>query len=596
MTDLQTQIANIALRSPSTVLRLERMGSMHQTRLSFMRVLLRRMASENWKVRRRSWNINSEGVGVAVYTAEGPVRTYSLVVFSHDLDPSKRSDRVIAEEWDSTFTLVDGVPSDNDINRLSKNVPLQEAGRVSGNELSLSRANRSVRLFNYVRQELAAGRQPLAHELNNVGYLMRTTAVYGSGKFGALDRRFLAGREEFGEPFQTELMAVYLIRLFSVDIVEHLAHADSPDTAVKLEKNLRRSLGIGNSTGLGMAPFIVNHPVLFHHWIVAREEALQKVRRVVCAESKTVQLLHSLLTRQQNGLVDWNSEHPLQKQKVSSFANDLVLLKRQLKSNDPADSTFPWDSLYEWAEVNLSLEGQEFLVTLLVELYPELVDDHAIQMSADEDSCFRINGQQKAGELVSIIRSHYKFALAVDFSNKNANARFWYASEEKLEPRVGERFEEPGAEREHPLAIARDIARAFDDLQICDAATTVAEFLMKYPQHRHVVRRAQQVSRYPYAEIVDNLIADNMMPIDLLRCKLSFFGAIKFDPRSDRWVRINMFQHAPLPDELLSDYEDTWVYPPEPGNEPPEDSREEPPHKQVEKSVKYLSDQARKSG
>ena len=166
--------------------------------------------------------------------------------------------------------------------------------------------------------------------------------------------------------------------------------------------------------------------------------------------------------------------------------------------------------------------------------------------------------------MISIINTHYKFALNVNFENKNANARFWYASEEKLEPRVGERFEEPGADREHPLAIARDIVRAYKDLKTFDHSMTVAEFLMKHPQHRHVVRRAQQIVRYPYAEIADNLIADNMMPIDLLRCKLSFFGAIKFDPRSDRWVRINMFQHAPLPEELDSNYDDTWVYPPEP--------------------------------
>ena len=32
------------------------------------------------------------------------------------------------------------------------------------------------------------------------------------------------------------------------------------------------------------------------------------------------------------------------------------------------------------------------------------------------------------------------------------------------------------------------------------------------------------------------------MPIDMLRLKLSFFGAVKFDPRSDKWLRICMFQ------------------------------------------------------
>ena len=100
-------------------------------------------------------------------------------MFANDLDPAKRSDRVIAEEWDATFTLFDGVPTEEDIARLKENVPKQEVGRISERELSLSRANRSVRLFDAVRHELAAGRQPDAELLNSVGYLMRTTAVSG---------------------------------------------------------------------------------------------------------------------------------------------------------------------------------------------------------------------------------------------------------------------------------------------------------------------------------------------------------------------------------------------------------------------------------
>ena len=44
-----------------------------------------------------------------------------------------------------------------DIERLSQNVPKQEAGRVSNREISVSRANRSVRLFEHVVESLAAG-------------------------------------------------------------------------------------------------------------------------------------------------------------------------------------------------------------------------------------------------------------------------------------------------------------------------------------------------------------------------------------------------------------------------------------------------------
>jgi hypothetical protein len=51
-----------------------------------------------------------------------------------------------------------------------------------------------------------------------------------------------------------------------------------------------------------------------------------------------------------------------------------------------------------------------------------------------------------------------------------------------------------------------------------------------------------------------------MQPIDLLRCKLSFFGATRFDPRSDRWVRITMFKGAPYPDELENLDPDQLIY------------------------------------
>ncbi len=67
------------------------------------------------------------------------------------------------------------------------------------------------------------------------------------------------------------------------------------------------------------------------------------------------------------------------------------------------------------------------------------------------------------------------------------------------------------------------------------------------------------IEKFPYAEIQDNTIGANVVPIDMLRLKLSFFGALKFDPRSDKWLRICMFQGAPLPNEL-KDYNQHWVY------------------------------------
>tara|TARA_B110000483_G_C18135701_1_gene519396 strand:- start:42 stop:650 length:609 start_codon:yes stop_codon:yes gene_type:complete len=191
------------LRDPSEVMKLSRMGSFHQSRLSFMRILMRQLKDENWSFKKVEFNINEKGVGHAVYSAVGPTNTYSLVAFAHDLPDDKRSDRVIADAWDATFTLFDGVPTSIDIERLEKNVPFQEVGRISENELCLSRANKSVRLWDHVISSLSNGRQPKIEQIDSVGYLMRTTAVYGSGKFGAVDRDFVSDRIEFAAPFQS---------------------------------------------------------------------------------------------------------------------------------------------------------------------------------------------------------------------------------------------------------------------------------------------------------------------------------------------------------------------------------------------------------
>ena len=116
------------------------------------------------------------------------------------------------------------------------------------------------------------GYQPDKKYLFNIGYLYRTTAVYGSGKFGLADRFRIKDREEICGPFRLEMMLVYLVRQFTFDQVNHIAKSKNPRNAVELNKDICRGLGIGNSTGLGMAPFIVNHPTLLNNWILAEKQ------------------------------------------------------------------------------------------------------------------------------------------------------------------------------------------------------------------------------------------------------------------------------------------------------------------------------------
>ena len=226
------------------------------------------------------FNLDEEGFGTAIYSFNRDRKVYSLVCFANKINDNERSDRVIATKWDAAFTLYDGVPKKKDIERLRNNVPRQEVGRMSYKELALSRANKSVRLFNHVVENLSKGQQPDKRIINEVGYLYRTTAVYGSGKFGLADRFRVKNREEICGPFRLEMMLVYLVRQFTFDQVNHIAFSKNPSKAVLLNEDLSRSLGIGNSTGLGMAPFIVNHPTLLNNWILARETALKKDREI----------------------------------------------------------------------------------------------------------------------------------------------------------------------------------------------------------------------------------------------------------------------------------------------------------------------------
>jgi hypothetical protein len=510
---------------------------------------MRRAARERWRVRRACFELDDNGFGRSVYAVETPLRIYSLVAFSTPLEDERRTDRVIAQAWDSSFVLHDGLPDANAIVRLEAQAPLQEAGRFTQRELVLARANKSVRLFQAVVDALARGEQPNEKQLAQVGYLMRTTAVYGNGKFGIADRDEIAGRPELSGPFQAEMLTVWLIRSFTFDLADHIALRRNPGGAARLAPPLRRMLGVGNATGLGMAPFLVRHPVLTHKWFVARETALARVRTLPRATEDERRGFASALQDMRSRVAGWRTEDKQQSAAISALRDDLEILAQEAPAilDQPAG---PWDALYRFAEERLSLEGQEACVSLLLEPHGAVIDDLAETMNADESVGYALDGRMTCAALRETIENRYAWARRIDFRAPAANARFWYVSAEKLEPRLGERFEEDGSELEQPLATARDALALSTALQGEPAETSVADFLLRRPEWRHTARRVQIVAKFPYAEIYDNLIGADLRPVDLLRAKLAFFGARNFDPRSDRWLRIALFAGEPLIEEI----------------------------------------------
>ena len=544
------------LRDPKIIMKLSRLGSFHQSKLSFLRSFLKEF--KDWEYNRNLFDLDENGHGRAVYSFSKKNRTYSLICFANKISDEERSDRVIATKWDAAFVLHDGVPSKKDIERLEFNVPKQEVGRLSYKELTLSRANKSVRVFEHVIDNLSNGNQPDKELLSKVGYLYRTTAVYGSGKFGLADRFRIKNREEINGPFRLEMMLVYLVRQFTFDQVNHIAKNRNPKNFVELDKEISRNLGIGNSTGLGMAPFIVNHPTLLNNWILAREKALKKVREIKNIKKEDFEIFIYCLKKSLKNITSWNTDSEFQKNKIKQLIIDLNKLLIFINTfNFQEDHGY--NKLYLWVEENLDLECSEYIVSMMLEPYDSIVDPLIQEMSSEEEKFFNIPGERTVLDLRNILEEKYSDILKIDFNKKESNENFWFISKNKEEPRLANRYHEQGSDLEQPLAIARDIKKLYERISNQKNSLNIGSFLIENNDLRHVVRRAFISEKFPYSEIQDNTIGSNLMPIDMLRLKLSFFGAVKFDPKSDKWLRINMFQGAPLPNELKN-FNDYWVY------------------------------------
>ncbi len=542
----------------SDIMTLDKMGSRYPSRLSFSRSMLRRLFFDNWKISKSKFDLDDNGYGTVVYEITINKNIYSLVCFSQHLDNADRSDRVIAEKWDTAYSLINGKLDEKELNRLRKNVPLQESGRNSSKELILSRANKSVRLFEYVADCLSKGLQPDINEINKVGYLLRTTAVYGSGKFGLSDFTNTKEVTDFNQPFRAEMLSVYIIREFSVELVEHVAKKQNPSKAVKLENKIKQHLGIGNSTGLGMAPFIIKHPKLINKWMSQYTESLNKIINKN-VDSKKITTYLKLLEKALLYLKEVTTFDEYQITKNTKTVEDLnsyINHIKNLQSNALKDLT--WMDIINFSTNECNYDTQEIARVQLLELYPEISEKLAEDMSDVEE--MKINESQTLKELNSLIEKDYQWALEVDFSKKNNDYLFWYISAAKLEPRLGERYNEEGSELEQNLGVAKMVQTLHSIIQKENFNLSVAEYLVLNPEFRGIIRRIQSLEKYPFAEVQDNILSKETIPINMLRFKLSFFGANRYDPKSDRWLRVSFFSGAPFLSNLNEQNVDSWGF------------------------------------
>ena len=375
---LRNLVACADVRDAELVMSPASLGAARLTRYSFSRTMLRRAAAGEWKFERTHFDIDANGVGETVYRIDTGQHCLSFVAFTTTLDESLHTDRVVAGQWEISAALVEGdLTSNPDLfDLLRSEVPKQERGRLPSSVLVLTRGNRSVRFFDYLVETLASGSQPDADLVADAGYIMRSTAFYGNGKFGMRSFEGLGSDGPVSAPYRAQMVAAWCYRELSYDVVEHCAQERGGETAVGFDDEWSRFFGLGNATGLGLVPYAFKHPRVIDSWAGIREVALAQARAADATDERlaiVTRWVERAISHFSTG-TDADCTPFLNSLDVSKVATRLAAELAALASNPAVPSTELFDRWYRWAEAD-GVETGELCVSLLLELGPTLADD-----------------------------------------------------------------------------------------------------------------------------------------------------------------------------------------------------------------------------
>ncbi len=539
------------------------MGSARSTRHSFARSFLRAASRERWELTRRLFNVDAAGCGDIVYVIDAAGRRFSFIAFSTKIDEAQRTDRVIADSWDVTAALIEGEVSAQRLEDLRANVPAQEAGRADTGTLVWTRANRSARFFDYVVERLASGKQPESSTVGDAAYVMRSTAFYANGKWGLADFERYTADHPLALPYRAQMLAAWLLRELSYDLVEHCAKQRS-ERAVPLDAQWRRFFGLGNATGLGMVPYVINHPQVLDAWVALRELPLaHALAQQGPPTAAHVDRVVELLERAVNHFAERDTLPTAPYAAGPELAAQLTFVLR-LAEEYGAAGTFAGEPVAEFARAlhragaGLGAEVRQVVDSVLIECHDELDDDIELLLRCDESPDPTL--AQTTGTLLERLQADYAWVHQIDLDGQGSRHFFWYTSQNSQEPRRGVRGRDEGEAVEQPLAIAFAVRELMADLAVAPPAMTLAEFLVGHPWHRGTVERTQGLAGVPYGEARVNPVSVNFLPLDLQRFQLATYGMENFSPMSTDWLRVTLFGGAPRAADVATGLDDDWMF------------------------------------
>jgi len=544
-------------RPPAEISTPEALSAVKASRLSFLRVLIARMARERWRIVKQRFDLDDRGRGIAVYRIETADQPLHFVIFSDELEDSARTDRIIANRYDGEAILCFGAVTPERIAAQRGEFADFLYGRADIETLGWTRVNRSGRIFDHVVDALSSGRQPNIDRLMDAGYLLRNNGYWGNGRHGSASFGGLPAGSAIGEPYHADLLTLFLWRQFSHDLVDHIAARRGGDDAVRLHPELKRYLGVGNASGLGLVPFVIRHPQRIHNWCAARESVIARATTMP-ADAAAIARLAAIIAR----AIAYFSEG-LQV-RAGLFAGSARLvgdLKRIAARMESDGAALSWTGLCGWAADSLHREALETLHSALIEIYPDLCDEALATMRQSATPPEEVDPAQRVAELRGVLEARYDWALAIDRAAPEATRHFWYLSADNLEPRHGVRGIDPMEDYETFVDVAGMMQSLHEALCAAPPGQTLDRLLFARPDLRQAVARVQASADFEYGEVRANLIDAAFEPCHLIRFLLTSYGMEKLDPQSRLWVRGTFLQGAPLAEDIAAGSEGTWIYP-----------------------------------
>ena len=550
-------------RPAALIMRPERLAAALPNALSFTRTLFDRFYETAWTLSKVRVILDDEGRGEVLYRLSNGSHVMHFLVLSNAYSTEQKADRSYNMNWDATAALCEGEWNEAREDFLRREIPKQRFGRLDHETLAYTRGNRSGRIFDYVVDCLADGRQPDGAQLAHVGYIFRTTGFTANGFIGMRSYLGLEDAHPLRAPYHAQMCSAFLLREYVSDLVDAMAAARSA-SAIKLSPAFRRYLGIGNSAGLGLTPFIYNHPRMVHHWTSLKEHALADARRqLVRADSAEVQVFRNLLARAKryftedprngNGVF---LDYPAVAEELSGVIRWTETALLPTLDDRPSEA---WIALSRWAEDTLHPETIEVLNTIIIELYPGLRPRYIRELTVDET--LDVDATMTIGDLGALIGDRYAWALACFADMPQAAHNFWYMSTEApYEPRRGKRGICPDYEFEGQTDAPLRLAQLMDALKTRQPDESVAAFLCEIPGFRNIVARLCSLAECDYAELRENTLERTHTTFGSVRFMLSHYGMDKLDAQPPRSVKGVLLQGAPIGDDLPSRRPGEWPF------------------------------------